>query len=410
MLVDRVLSDLDLPDAEDMTGNALRGSNLGRCARQLAYRMFKDAYPPEPLPARARLVFRFGDMIHELIRAEFRRVLPGEWGAEEARFHFKVPLSIKEAGRAQLMFEAGTLVGHVWGDAQLRRYVGPQGPEGGQPSETFEHRRGLWLDLAEPALYVPLHVDGIADLKLLGREGLASVEIKSMASGSFLRAVKGHVDYAYRVQMAAALEATGLDTEVYVTLRKDTCHLLEVVYDKAATEVAVTFTKQSKTIQALGLPLGAVEWEAAEVRHPFEPHLLEQARARVKRVLRATVTNLPEREYGPDFTCATCQGTGTQTLAKNTGNPLKNGPKPCGDCERADVPVETPLGAVSIVGGVGAPSGQMARAELPFQCRYCAWVKHCWPIATLEIQDERPHWWIERETYEASGMTYRRPE
>src|SRR5882724_7302746 len=97
MLIDRVLADLDLPDPEERTGNAIRGSRLGRCARQSAYMLWPDAFPADPLPARAKLVFRFGDMIHEMIRKEFRRVVPGQWGMEEERFHFKVPLTVKDA-------------------------------------------------------------------------------------------------------------------------------------------------------------------------------------------------------------------------------------------------------------------------------------------------------------------------
>jgi hypothetical protein len=382
MLVDRVLRDLDIPDPDELTGNAIRGSRLGRCARQSAYMMFPKAYPPEPLPARAKLVFRFGDMIHEMIRREFRRVVPGEWGMEEARFHFKVPLSTKEAAWALALIESGALKGRVLTD-------------------TPPHRAGLVLDIATPALWVPLHVDGIADIGGV----LASAEIKSMATGSFRRAVQGHVDYAYRVQMAAAVDATGLDAALYVAVRKDTSHLLEIVYAKGAQEVTVTFTKQPHTSMVMGLAVeDGGDWEAAEVRHPFEPHLLEQARNRVRRILRATVTQLPEREYGPSFVCGTCEGTGIQRKAKNTGEPLKKGPKSCPDCEsRATTEAE-------IAFGITRPTGRLAVSELPFQCRYCAFVTHCWPMATLEIEDERPHFRITRADYEASGITVQGPE
>lgn len=386
MLVDRVLRDLDEPDSDERGGNPIRGSRLGRCARQSAYMLYPEAFPPEPLPARAKLVFRFGDMIHEMVRAEFRRVVPGEWGFEEERFHFKVPLAVKEAEAALALFHSGALNGVIEERGAAYHW------RAGRPLSSFVpvHKRGLWLTVAEPALYVPLHVDGIADLEPVGGGGLASVEIKSMATGSFLRAVKGHVDYAYRVQMACAVDGTELDTEMYVAVRKDTCHLLEVVYTRGATEVTVTRTKTAYQAERLGVvvPEGEQDWEAALVRHPFEPHLLEQARERVRRILRSTVLQLPEREYGPSFTCGTCDGTGTQTRAKNTGEPLKKGPKPCIDCK----------------------TGQLERAELPWQCRYCASIAHCWPSAKLEIEDERPHFWITRDDYQASGVTYRSPE
>lgn len=381
MIVDRLLRDLDLPDPEEHAGNAIRGSRLGRCARQSAYMLFPRAFPPEPLPARAKLVFRFGDLIHELVRAEFRRVVPGEWGMEEERFHFRVPLAIKEAEAALTHFRSRRLVGSVY-----------------QRGERPAHLRGLYLDVSEPALYVPLHVDGVADLTPFGGPGLATVEIKSMATGSFRRALQGHVDYAYRVQMAVACAAAGLDTEMYVAVRKDTCHLLEVVYTKEARAVSVTFTKHSQIVESLRAralyPGGSKafdgeDWEAALVRHPFEPGLLEEAQARVRRVLLATVTSLPEREYGPTFVCETCEGTGTQVNAKGTGQPLKKGPKPCADCDR----------------------GQVEEAELPWQCSYCPSVFSCYAEAKVRLDvDERPHFRVRREEYEASGITYRRPE
>src|SRR5207245_3763005 len=133
-------------------------------------------------------------------------------------------------------------------------------------------RRGLVLNLAEPALYVPLHVYGIADA---GSFGLASVEIKSMTTGSFLRALKGHVEYSYRVQMAAALEATQLDTQMVITCRKDTSHLLEVVYSRKVDAVRIQFTKQSRLIKLLevrdGQNLGVRDAGAAsggDLLHP----------------------------------------------------------------------------------------------------------------------------------------------
>lgn len=70
MIIERVLRDLDTPDDRHQGGNPLRGSRLGRCARQSAYMLWPDAYPPEPLSARAKLVFRFGDLIHEMIRRQ----------------------------------------------------------------------------------------------------------------------------------------------------------------------------------------------------------------------------------------------------------------------------------------------------------------------------------------------------
>jgi len=347
MIVDKVLDALDLPDPDDRGGNPLRGSRLGRCARQSAYMMYPGRFTPEPLPARSKLVFRFGDLIHDLIREKFRAVVPGEWGMEEERFYFAVPLTVAETGECVRKIARGELFGTL-------KTESPRA--GARP-------RGLVLDTASCVVHVPVHPDGVADLG--PRYGLATVEIKSMATGSFRRALAGDVDYSYRVQMAVECEAAGLDSHMYVAVRKDTCHALEVVYSKRATTVEVRLTKASRAVQIIQRTLRAPEvtealagdvesggamWEAAEVQHPFEPNLLDDARRRVKAVIMAKPDALPDREYAPEFRCATCAGTGTQTLAKNGDRaPLKRGPKACVDC--------------------GA-TGQLEEAELPFQCSY----------------------------------------
>lgn len=382
MLIDRVLHDLDIPDPEERRGNPLRGSRLGTCARQLAYTMFHTLYPPAPLPARARLVFRFGDMIHDLVRREFRRVLPQTWGMEEEPFHFPVPLSVAEVKAALAKAEQGLLT------LSTGTTDGPM------------RRRGLYLDTAGCVLWVPLHVDGITDLP---GYGLSTVEIKSMASGSFRRALEGHVDYGYRVQMAAALEATELGTQVYVTVRKDTCHMLEIIYSKFATRVEVRFTKPSKLVETARVAIEGPgqDWESAELHHPFEPGLLDQARARVRKVLTAEADRLPTREYGPDFTCRKCAGVGSHLCGqcKGRGRTKKLG-NPCGPCAG--------VGTVACKRCEGV--GQMPTADLPWQCSYCPFVHHCWDgLYTLELT-ERPRYIVSRAAFEERDPIIARPE
>lgn len=405
MLVDRVLADLDAPDEDDQRGNGVRGSRLGRCGRQSAYMMWPDAFPPEPLPGRTKLVFAFGDMIHEMVRRQFRRVCPGQWGMEEERFHFKVPLTERVAKAALLLLRErhGGLRGMVQDRGEVITYTKDH-HHGDRVAETLmPHKRGLWLDLAEPALYVPLHVDGIADA---GEFGLAPTEIKSMTTAGFRFALAGKVDYAYRVQMAVAVDGTDTDAVLYVAVRKDTCHLLEVVYSRKVDKISVTFTKQGQMLRHLTAVAAedaegttpADDWEAALVQHPFEPELLDEARARVRRILMSTPTQLAPREHGPSFTCGRCDGTGTQTKQKRGGLPLKKA-KPCEDCEVSD-------GTTVLT--AGTPTGQLKEAELPWQCRYCAFIHHCWGELQPRLSFDRefkPHFWVTRRAFDASGIT-----
>ena len=380
MLVDRVLADLDVPLPEERMGNPLRGSRLGRCARQSAYMLWPDRFIPEPLPARTKLVFRFGDLIHDLVRSEFRRVIKGEWGMEEEKFYFPVPLNHAEAKAAMKLLEGGQLHGHLRREGSRDLPLGRGG--------------GVILDESAQCLYVPIHPDGVADLSAYGeRFSLATTEIKSMATGSFKRALEGHVDYTYRVQMACEIEAAGLDTHVFISVRKDTCHILEIVYSKHTDKVEIRFMKPSRMVEVLRLAgaelPGEADWEAAEVRHPFEPHLLEEARRRVRRILRAQPHDLPAREYGPEFTCRTCQGSGTQTFAKGKATPLKAGSKPCPDCGQ---------------------TGKTDESVLPWQCSYCPFVAECWRgLYRLEIT-ERPSYIIQRSHFEQAGIIVEPPE
>ena len=355
MLIERVLDALDVPDPEDRVGNPLRGSRLGRCVRQSGYMLYPDLFPPTPLQARAKLIFRFGDMIHDLVREQFRRVLPGEWGMEEERFHFVVPLSVYLAGRALE-------------NPALRL-----------------SSRGLILDQATPALLVPLHVDGIADLP---KYGLASVEIKSMSTYGFRRALAGDIDYPYRVQMATALDATGLYTQVFVSVRKDTCHMLEIVYSKRVSSVEIRVTKSSRMVEVMRVATGIEgDWESVEITHPFEPILLSEARERVRMLLASDRFTLPPREHGPDFICPSCvQGQASCRSCKGAGLRLSKLGKPS-VCKRCN--------------GVGqAPceecvSGLLAEQPLPWQCSYCPYTLTCYPGARLELTD-RPRYVLPR--------------
>ena len=104
----------------------------------------------------------------------------------------------------------------------------------------------------------------------------------------------------------------------------------------------------------------------------------------MKRILLATPTQLPAREYGPSFACPTCEATGRQERTKGTREPLKRGGKPCVDC--------------------GA-TGTLTEAPLPWNCRYCAFVGTCWPMAQLSFDEgERPVYTVKRSEVEGIAV------
>ena len=105
-------------------------------------------------------------------------------------------------------------------------------------------------------------VRGHLDSTFLGNDGeLHVVDFKSISTRGLDRVGRDGVDYAYRCQMNAYMEATGLRTwGLLVYMNKNTQHLAEYVV-------------------------------------PYDPMLVEAIRARFLRVLRSTPEALPEREH-----------------------------------------------------------------------------------------------------------------
>jgi hypothetical protein len=203
------------------------------------------------------------------------------------------------------------------------------------------------------------------------------------------------------MQLAMIGAATGLDC-VWIVKGKDTAHLLEIAFLRGQDKTRVTLTKtngQQETflvprpglaVDLEGRPVEIQEnetWDVGEVWTPWEPGLLDEARRRVLDVLlfEPAGDKAWMREYGPDFQCPTCDGTGTQTNRKGGSEPLKK-PKPCETCGQ---------------------TGLLEEASLPWACGYCSTVRHCWAPAKPRLEiGTKPEWIIRRADYEASGLTF----
>ena len=354
MLIDALLK--SYADDPRLPGSPIRGSRLGECGRRLAYELWPHLFPPEPLPPRRLMVFEMGHLVERQLAQRLRRVFPGQWGFEQERFYFQVPLSVTEADAAAKKMARKELIGAV--------------VPGFRPAEATTSRLTLVLDPAPPALWIAVHPDGVVDAE---GYGLTATEIKSYSSPGFRRVLQGRIDYSYRVQLAVEADATALDNAMFLTYRKETSHLLELFYSRKADHVAVTLTKTNgvREVYRAGDPaLKRLfdDVEGIEVRHPFEPGILEQARARVRRVLLATPNVLPPREYGPEFRCAKCRGEGFYLTPKRQDR------KECKKC---------------------AGTGWLEETPLPFPCSYCPVKAHCWPIDRAEIA-ESPKWYVKR--------------
>lgn len=370
---------------------------------------------------------------------------PGEVAGETA-FLWPVKVTHDEMVEAALKVYQGRLVGHTIGvdfmlrepfDGELSYYRTMCGVKG------MTRLGGIVLDPRWNVVWLPALSDMIADIEPYG---LATAEFKTISTYGFRRVMAGHVDYSYRTQCAVQVSAARLDTHALLYYRIETSHGIELVYSRKVSETRVEVllsNGQRRTLSggghgqadrrderdgdrvlALGaddagalsdpVPLRDDEWDIVRVETPFDDALLDQARERVRAVLRATPDALPVREYGPTFRCEKCAGRGEHACPYCDAGISKRAKKP-----------GTPCKAEGCVAGVMVCKGCEARgtldvAELPFPCAgYCPFYDSCWRDAAGERLYEivmpdkalgRPRFLVNRERYERSGVMFKHPE
>lgn len=416
------------------------GSKLGTCTAQLQQLQWRDLLnvPPAPWQPRSVMTVEMGRLLGGWMAGAVGQSFPGLFGLKEQPFYLPIPYpdgikadEVERVFRAKIEERLRDNSRRLWGTAlgPKDKFAPPKVEllRGGQLKTTGislgnpqKDWRGLVLEPRRRMLWTPVFVDGVLNHP---EHGLAVVEDKTMSTPAFRRAVLGRMDYGYRCQLLAATRATGFDAAVWLCLRKETAHWAEITFLKKHAGVRVDLIRTSGVREtymvadadrgvlqrqlpppdgeAAALPPPTVElnkfdaaWDTALVWTPFdEGAVLEQMHERAWRVVLSTADKGAEgwlREYGPDFACPTCDGTGTQANAKTTGQPLKAGPKPCADC--------------------GA-TGQLEEVELPWQCAYCDVNGNCWGKAGVRLElDTRPHYLIKRDAYGASGLGFTPPE
>lgn len=385
-------------------------SAAGACAAQLQMLRVPHLTRPEVRPVRAAWTFEDGDMHAEDLKAKLRRAFPALGGLSEELFYFPVPVDNATERRLMAKIHDRSLWGTIIRDFHPPRVT--MGTDGAKdrvrlaPRDDRNPTRpkplGFIVDPGTGIFWAPLYVDHIIRLPDLQR--LCVVEFKSQSRFRFRKALMGQMGYRERVQLAMTAEATGLDP-VWFLKCKDTAHLLEIAFVAGEAATRVTLLRTNGQQDTFWIKDGLTEcgeelredpsWDAAEVWTPRDPVVLAQARERILRVLLYEPPEDPQarflgwwREYGATFVCVTCGGTGTQTMRKDGGKPLKQ-PKPCEDCNK---------------------TGMRDEADLPWQCRYCPCVlSACYPFARLEVTDE-PRYIVKRTDWEAAGLTIHDPE
>lgn len=424
------------------------GSSFGKCTAQMQMLRHPELSNPEPTRARGVMTFENGDLVEAWWRKKVSAAFPGMIGLAQEPFYFSVPVLGEEAdviaGKMELRYgEPGALWGRAiegfqppsirWekGEPKPRLRLMPCGPrcQGLEHGPGCGKKAGFVLDRSAGILWCPTYID---NAMLHPEWGPTIIEYKAMSNFQFRRALLGDIDLGKRCQLAGIADATGLNV-VWLLYRKDTAHLLEMAFVRQTiggvplTRPRVRILKSNgqeenyfvaegrgMLIQMNGLPTPIphdLEWEVGEIWTPWGDDLLEQIRARIKRVVLFNPSTDPDptqwhREYGPNFLCEKCQGSGQIQCAycAGTGASLRSKPagKPCGGCAATGVKVCPDC--------EGQP--MKMEAKLPqFPCGYCAVVKHCYGSigGRLEISD-KPTWLIGREDFKRSGVTVHSPD
>lgn len=164
-------------------------------------------------------------------------------------------------------------------------------------------------------LRVKGHMDGVLELA----DGPAVVDVKTTSTRSFSEKVKEGPGYEYSAQLNAYMHAVGIHRAWLWLYNKETSH-------RAVVPVA------------------------------YNPRIVEEVKARFRRVALSTPKDLPPREHEPK-----------QELSK------------------------------------GRPTG---REYLPWQCGYCPFVKPCWSSEGFEMTVEKgkPRWVRSSRAEELEGM------
>lgn len=289
----------DAMRASQKTRSPFRASALGYCTRKLAYQHL--GVQGEALRPRRWAVLRHGTFTHEALTADLVLALGPRY------------LSPADLGDLKCEIEGQEITFH---------------PDGAFQAED-------------------------------GRIGI--VEIKTMADYSFRRACEGEIDREYLCQAWVYHAGTSFNPVVFLAYRKETSHMVEIVFDSECAEKVVT--------QRLGGDAVEMAREEpimiSEVRSPFDPSVEAEVCGRIRAVAKATVDSLPDGVWKTEPELVKVQG-------KEKAQPLM---------EKYGTPVEQKGAWFSFATG---------RTCLGWPCNYCDFKRRCYPQSTLEIIGGKP--------------------
>jgi len=285
--------------------NPFRASSAGRCERELGYA--KLGIKGHPLQPRRLAVMKHGTIIHTALTRD---------------------------------------LGLALGD----RFV---------PEKKLAARKKLYTTIE--GVKISYHPDGAVQLDD-GRLGI--VEFKTMADFSFERATKGEIDHDYLCQAYVYHVGTDFPVVIFLAYRKETAHVVEIVFDRDANETTV--------VQRLGgdpLALATNDpLSVTAIRTPFHDEVAEEVRGKFKRLAQVKKeADLAEGVRIIENEQLKVQGKEKAIeYQRNYGEPVK-------------------------IGGGGWHTFETGRKIAGFPCNYCSMISTCLG-ARLEINGGKPTW------------------
>lgn len=195
---------------------------------------------------------------------------------------------------------------------------------------------------------------------------LAIVEFKGLSDFGFEKAAEGEIDREYLCQAWVYFIGTDFDVIVFVIYRKETSHMVEIVFDRNATEKVVTQRMGGDAYElATKDPL-----QITQIVTPFDPSVEEEVRGKYRRLaLLKRKENLAPGVRVIENELLKVQGKEKAAqYQKDYGEPIK------------------------VAGSWW--TFETGRKIAGFPCSYCAHIEDCLG-AKLEIGNQRPLWIIE---------------
>jgi hypothetical protein len=321
--------------------NPFRASAMGRCIREGCYDL--TGLEPEPLQPRRMLTLEHGTVIHDNLLTPLIEKAMG-WRV----------VSGAEFGDCEFEIDGAKISFHI----DLAFQVIP------------EDKSAFWIN------------NNIGNPMVSDQIGVA--EIKGWADMTFKKASEGVIDHEILCQGWTYYKGTSFNPIVYLGFRKETSHMVEIVFERDATEKVVT----QRTLTRDPIQLAKDDpILLTSIVSPFDLSVEEYVRDRIK-WLKKVKAEVGDRNLNLNFDLRHVPGADRveDEIEKVQGkdNMLLREQQIINQTGKAPAITKN-------ASWYNIPTG---RKILGYPCSYCGHKFRCFEHAEMEMKGERPIWVI----------------